>query len=82
MLVYVFRANVPIFVEGDEIECAEGVKGSELHLRDVVKTFEPCRKADSGERRVVQSGLEVVDFHGCGRHVGRRSVFGDTVGER
>ena len=25
LLVDVFRANVPIFVEGDEIECAEGV---------------------------------------------------------
>ncbi len=54
----------------------KGVESGEFHLRDIVEAFEPCGKADSGKRRVVQGGLDVVNFHACSRHVGRCLLLG------
>jgi hypothetical protein len=76
LLVQIFGANVPIFVEGDEVKRAERVKGGEFHLRDIVEGFEPSRKADSGKRWIVEGWLKVVNFHSCSRHCGRSSVVG------
>ncbi len=47
------------------------MESGEFHLRDIVETFEPCGKVDSGKRWVVQGGLDVVNFHACSRHVER-----------
>ncbi len=68
--VQIFRANVVIFVKGDEIKCAKRVEGWDLHLEDIIETFKPCGKADASKRRVVQMELDVVNLHGVG-HVGR-----------
>ncbi len=66
-----FRANVPIFVESDEIKCSKRAKSGELNLGDIVEAFKPCGKADSGKRRVVQGGLDIVNFQACTRRVRR-----------
>jgi hypothetical protein len=63
------------------VKGSKWVESCEFHLRDVVEAFEPCWKADSGKRWVIQGGLDVVNFHACSRHVGRLSVVGATLVE-